>query len=734
MGAVLAMSEQAQMRCQRPRAQPSVAATSRQAEESPGASGVAAGRYNCCAPATLAKPVRRHFLSFLFPTACLVAGLAGQEPVEPAPPPSPAEATAAPAPDRAARAIADYEAVRGDKEKAAQERRALIWLGEVDSPEVTDYLLQELKRVAGSTAALGVVEAIGKVARPAAQAELTALLHGKRTIPALRTAAAGVLLRLGDRAMDEILQLAGDAGATPAARDAAVQALVASGLDRAWRGLVPVLLAADEARRLELLRRCDAVRACVPFDNARVDFVRKATLPVAACAFRQLAAAGHARAKDLTVDLLERLLEDPPAAVAVDLVGGLPFIRDADFYPALLRFGAIAGAPVQRALRAAAPVVAKDPALLEYLITKGLDDERPAVREASRLLLSEAPAEAVRPLVERVRAELRAKKKKALDAAEGLHEILARDPSWRADLAGLAASNDLERRLLGLALLLEIDAPSGIGPAQQSLGSKQWELRSLCYRYLTRCRDVTSIPFLIARVGKEEGRLQQELDAALFAHTGTRCWSKKEWEKWWSGKQQGFVLPNAATIQSGGGSGGGNTIAYHDIPVVSARLCFLVDRSGSMSATVGTDKKFTRLDAAKEQLTAVVSALPAEVRCNLIVYETDIFQLWKELRPLQDDHKKDMLQAIKRIPLGGGTNIFDALETAYQDPDVDTIYLLTDGQPSAGRLRDPEAILDEVRHWHRRRQIIVHCIAIGLDSDLLRRLAALTGGSYKQVK
>ena len=65
-----------------------------------------------------------------------------------------------------------------------------------------------------------------------------------------------------------------------------------------------------------------------------------------------------------------------------------------------------------------------------------------------------------------------------------------------------------------------------IPAAQKSLTHSAWELRSVAYRYLTKCRDVGSIPLLIARYGKEEGRLASELEHALFVHTATRCFTR----------------------------------------------------------------------------------------------------------------------------------------------------------------------------------------------------------------
>jgi hypothetical protein len=645
------------------------------------------------------------------------------------------DAAAADPADRVRQAIDDYKAVR-DTGKPAQKRKALLWLGEVDHAEATAFLQQELEAAADTAFATTVLEAVAKVPRPSLQADALAVLQRDSAPMAARIAAAAAILRMGDRPLDALLAMASapENEVPLAQRNAVLAALADSKVDRALRGLVPLLLEGPWPARLALLRRLEDVHGLQPLSAARVKLAQEGDLETAAVAWRQLTVEKHERARALTIDVLERIVGEPRASVAAELVGGLVRVRDEDFYPALLRFGAMPGNVVRRALRAAAPAAAEDPALVKWLVTKGLDEPQPAQREAARVLLSEAPVEAVRPLIERIRADLRARKRSALDLAVNLHDLLAKDPTWTRDLAALAADADLEHRMLGLSMLLELGADAGVVTAQQSLGHKAWELRSLALRYLTRCRDVATIPLLIARYGKEEGRLAAELDQALFVHTAARCYSRKEWDAWWKKHQVGFALPHPDTVKTGGSSGGGQTIAYHDIPIVSNRIAFVVDRSGSMIEKIGTDAKFTRLDAAKEQLIKVVTALPATHMVNLIVYETGVQPLWDELRKLTQDNRDKLLDTARLLPLGGGTNIFDALEKAFADGQVDTIYLLTDGQPSAGRVRDTEGILQEVRRWNRTRQIVVHCIGFGIDSDLLKRLARENGGSYKYVR
>lgn len=130
----------------------------------------------------------------------------------------------------------------------------------------------------------------------------------------------------------------------------------------------------------------------------------------------------------------------------------------------------------------------------------------------------------------------------------------------------------------------------------------------------------------------------------------------------------------------------------------------------------------------------MVSALPATTKFNVVVYENAVVPFWKELQRCTDEVRKEAIERTAQIALGGGTNIFDALEQAFADAEVDTVYLMTDGTPTAGRIVDPEQILDEIVRRNRTRQVVVHCIGLGIDSELLKQLAAATGGTYKYVR
>jgi hypothetical protein len=62
---------------------------------------------------------------------------------------------------------------------------------------------------------------------------------------------------------------------------------------------------------------------------------------------------------------------------------------------------------------------------------------------------------------------------------------------------------------------------------------------------------------------------------------------------------------------------------------------------------------------------------------------------------------------------------------------IDTVYFLSDGRPSIGKLVDTIEILKEVRRYNELFRIVFHAIAIGdFEKEFLRDLATQNGGVY----
>ena len=148
----------------------------------------------------------------------------------------------------------------------------------------------------------------------------------------------------------------------------------------------------------------------------------------------------------------------------------------------------------------------------------------------------------------------------------------------------------------------------------------------------------------------------------------------------------------------------------------------------SMKDDEGQDT--TRIALAKEQLKGVVRALPSKAYFNLVFFGTS-FKAWQQTVTKASNKAKTLaFRHIQGAPMMGGTNIFDPLEATMQDPNVDTIYLLSDGSPGSGKFTAVPDILREIKKLNATKRIVIHTISFGQKSELMEKLAKQNGGNY----
>ena len=84
---------------------------------------------------------------------------------------------------------------------------------------------------------------------------------------------------------------------------------------------------------------------------------------------------------------------------------------------------------------------------------------------------------------------------------------------------------------------------------------------------------------------------------------------------------------------------------------------------------------------------------------------------WKKsLEPASPKNKASARKFVEELKPEGATNIFDALVASMEiaappakgrEPGADTIFFMTDGQPTHGKVIDAHQILDEVTRRNR---------------------------------
>lgn len=186
---------------------------------------------------------------------------------------------------------------------------------------------------------------------------------------------------------------------------------------------------------------------------------------------------------------------------------------------------------------------------------------------------------------------------------------------------------------------------------------------------------------------------------------------------------------------------------YFGHPVMSDRVVFLVDLSGSMRFD-GKNSP-TRIEIAKREILAALAGLPKGCLFNLVVFE-DRVRTWQkgEAEATPENVAKAVAFVEKTFAEPEGqTHTYEALEQVFRrNPKFDTVYLVSDGIPSHGPFISHEGILASVRIWNRHRRATIHTVALTLDrglphlapkyegeKDFMRRMAASTGGECRIV-
>ena len=210
--------------------------------------------------------------------------------------------------------------------------------------------------------------------------------------------------------------------------------------------------------------------------------------------------------------------------------------------------------------------------------------------------------------------------------------------------------------------------------------------------------------------------------------------------------------------------------------ITSDKVRFVVDGSGSMSACVmwgegyGEWRKFyqpgqgyintnrncafTRMESLQKELAMLLEQLPDDTRIGLSSFSSSGYanhKTWDDFGTklvrlgntgVRESATEFVYTLDDRSPTyWGGTNPWAAIQAAFDDPETDALYFLSDGKPNRDRFggywgnsdESPTANYYSNLNKDRSMNLKVHTTALGLESFWMKKLAELTGGAYNQV-
>jgi len=341
----------------------------------------------------------------------------------------------------------------------------------------------------------------------------------------------------------------------------------------------------------------------------------------------------------------------------------------------------------------------------------------------------------------------------ALTAAEKALAALARDKDahLRANaLEALARLGLADGKTKLLAALGDADAgvrcallgvaaslwPEEVEPhLPRALADPDWRPRLQAVDVCAELRSTSSIRSLIDALGDARPVVVSRAERALQARTGEKLTRKEAWEAWWKENGAGFD-PKKKRSAPAGGDERSTAASFNGIVFESDHAAFLIDVSGSMSGKLearGIAKSAAALQELGDTFTRLL-ALPAKSSISVLAYNDDVTPLSKK-GPLEltEKTRDKALAFVAEQRLNGSKDIWQALETVLLDTNVDTVFLLSSGEPEVGTYVHWNRVTWHLRELNRFRKVVVHAVAYS-DSqwyrDQLQKIAEATGGEF----
>lgn len=160
---------------------------------------------------------------------------------------------------------------------------------------------------------------------------------------------------------------------------------------------------------------------------------------------------------------------------------------------------------------------------------------------------------------------------------------------------------------------------------------------------------------------------------------------------------------------------------------VSEKKCiFLIDTSGSMDE---------RMEELKKELISLIweQLHKHKIRFNLVRFSKTC-ERWKpSLVEPSDDHCHDAIRWVAELVAHGNTCTLETLQMAFEECDLEAIYLLTDGKPDTST----SMVLQEVQNLNADNRVIINTISFNCTDSIangfLQTLARENRGRYHSV-
>ena len=241
--------------------------------------------------------------------------------------------------------------------------------------------------------------------------------------------------------------------------------------------------------------------------------------------------------------------------------------------------------------------------------------------------------------------------------------------------------------------------------------------------------------------------IHEQAVASLARLTGQDFSREKlKWQNWVQEQGENLKLANLsvdgykkmmeekakARLEKGEGEMQNQNASFYGIKLNGKNVFFILDRSGSMAekdTTYGT-----RIDRLKRELDLLLSEIGGMpfVKSFGMSFFSGLLN-FPQRGTCQNDKGNitDAQKFIRSIMAEGGTPmkamIEDFMDKVMLKYNIDTVYLLSDGEPTDATCQE---IIDMIGIKNLGHYVVFNTISIGKNSYMLKKIAEMTGGKY----
>jgi len=373
-------------------------------------------------------------------------------------------------------------------------------------------------------------------------------------------------------------------------------------------------------------------------------------------------------------------------------------------------------------------------------------------------------------------------------------ELIARYPDQEGTGLGaiLPLTKDKEAlvRIAAMDAIYLLENPRGHPSALEGLADRDWRMRAASIKVCRRYRRKSAIQPLINLLKDENGRLIDDAAAALRDICDRDIpGDHARWQTWWDRVKDGYRVPTAAEIAERKRRENTRRVGYdpprkssyppyHGIKTRSRRLLFVIDISASMAENLTIDhnnreavdafrKRYGDLDQtkiviARNELINMIAGLKSYAKFNIVTFNAKATRWRKKMVKATSGNKNKAIKYLSRLtpesvaPTGGGirragaiagqTNTFEALNACFGlfkgdevdkkafKTEADTVFFLSDGNPTTGRITQPKTLTDYVATVNKRAKLVIHTVSFGnANKQLMEIIAHQSSGQFVMI-